>query len=162
MSRMNILGRTIVIGLFGLITGAATASAQSGSAAEPVDSSRYVFQRVVYQNSGGYPDDKSYAQRLLRNIGAHVAATDGKVEIRVVSFAAGAKLFLMATEDADLAKGLDGLRAKGVKFLICNNTLKGMKLQPTDLYGVTEADVVPSGVAEIARLQGMGFVYIHP
>ncbi|OZA18779.1 MAG: hypothetical protein B7X90_10985 [Novosphingobium sp. 17-62-19] len=159
---MNILGRTIAIGLFGLIAGAAMARPQSGPVAEPMDASRYVFQRVVYQNSGGYPDDKSYAQRLLRNIGAHVAATDGKVEIRVVSFAAGAKLFLMAKEDADLAKGLDGLRVKGVKFLICNNTLKGLKLQPTDLYGVTEADVVPSGVAEIARLQGMGFVYIHP
>jgi intracellular sulfur oxidation DsrE/DsrF family protein len=27
---------------------------------------------------------------------------------------------------------------------------------------LTEADIVPSGVAELARLQGMGFVYIHP
>lgn len=162
MSRIKILGWTIATGLLGLIAGATTASAQSGPVEEPMDASRYVFQRVVYQNSGGYPDDKSYAQRLLRNIGAHVAATDGKVEIRVVSFAAGAKLFLMAQEDADLAKGLDDLRTKGVKFLICNNTLKGMKLQPADLYGVAQEDVVPSGVAEIARLQGMGFVYIHP
>jgi len=37
-----------------------------------------------------------------------------------------------------------------------------MKLLPTDLYGVQRDDVVPSGVAEIARLQGMGFVYLHP
>ncbi|OYW48130.1 MAG: hypothetical protein B7Y36_16415 [Novosphingobium sp. 28-62-57] len=162
MSGFHRFARIAALGLVGLITSAAAASAQSVPSSEPMDSSRYVFQRVVYQNSGGYPDDKSYAQRLLRNIGAHVAATDGKVEIRVVSFAAGAKLFLMAKEDADLAKGLDSLRAKGVKFLICNNTLQGMKLKPTDLYGVTEADVVPSGVAEIARLQGMGFVYIHP
>ena len=33
---------------------------------------------------------------------------------------------------------------------------------PADLYGVKDADVVPSGVAELARLQGQGFVYIHP
>jgi intracellular sulfur oxidation DsrE/DsrF family protein len=151
------------VALLGVFAGTIPAVAQSGpSAPEPMDSSRYVFQRVVYQNSGGYPDDKSYAQRLLRNIGAHVAATEGKVEIRVVSFAAGAKLFLLAKEDADLAKGLDGLRAKGVRFLLCRNTLEGMKLKATDLYGVIDADVVPSGVAEVARLQGMGFVYVHP
>jgi hypothetical protein len=37
-----------------------------------------------------------------------------------------------------------------------------MNLTPADLYGVADADIVPSGVAEIARLQGQGFVYIHP
>lgn len=160
MSRLKTIACVLALGLSAAF-GPVSAQGQQ-SVAEPMDSSRYVFQRVVYQNSGGYPDDKSYAQRLLGNIGAHVGATDGKVEIRVVSFAAGAKLFLLAKEDADLAKGLDGLRAKGVKFLICRNTLNGLKLQPADLYGVTDADVVPSGVAEIARLQGLGFVYIHP
>jgi hypothetical protein len=37
-----------------------------------------------------------------------------------------------------------------------------MGLRPEDLYRVKPEDVVPSGVAELARLQGMGFVYIHP
>ncbi|MCW1988422.1 UNVERIFIED_ORG: intracellular sulfur oxidation DsrE/DsrF family protein [Sphingomonas sp. R1F5B] len=122
----------------------------------------YVFQKVVYQNDGGWPDDKAYFNRLLRHIGAHIAATDGKVEIRVVNFAAGVKLFVMAKEDAELAKAVDELRAKGVRFLVCNNTMQGMKLTPADLYGVKPDDVVPSGVAEIARLQGKGYVYLHP
>jgi len=30
------------------------------------------------------------------------------------------------------------------------------------MYGVTEADIVASGVAELTRLQIMGFVNIHP
>ncbi|GHD00512.1 hypothetical protein GCM10019060_34150 [Novosphingobium pokkalii] len=128
----------------------------------PATQPYYVFQRVVYQNDGGWPDDKAYFNRLLHHIGAHIAATDGKVEISVVNFAAGVKLFVMAKEDADLAKAIDGLRAKGVRFLICNNTLQGMKLTPADLYGVKPDDVVPSGVAEIARLQGKGYVYLHP
>ena len=122
----------------------------------------YVFQKVVYQNDGGLPDERTYFDHLLRNIGSHIAATDGKVEIRVVSFAAGAKLFQMAKSDPALAASLDGLRAKGVRFLVCRNTMKAMGLQPGDLYGVKGEDVVPSGVAEIARLQGMGFVYVHP
>jgi intracellular sulfur oxidation DsrE/DsrF family protein len=135
--------------------GGATAPAAAGD--------YYVFQRVVYQNSGGLPDDKAYFQRLLRNVGAHVSATEGKVEIRVVSFSAGVKVFQTAKTDPDLAKAIDAARATGkVKFLICRNTLRAMNLTPADLHGVSEADVIPSGVAEIARLQGQGFVYIHP
>ncbi len=122
----------------------------------------YVFQKVVYQNDGGWPDDHAYFQRLLRHLAAHLAATDGKVEIRVVSFASGVKLFQMARQDTELAGSIDDLRFKGVRFLICHNTLQGMGLTPADLYGVHPDDVVPSGVAEVARLQGLGFVYEHP
>jgi intracellular sulfur oxidation DsrE/DsrF family protein len=122
----------------------------------------YVFQKVVYQNDSGWPDDRGYFERLLRNLAAHLTATDGKVEIRVVSFSAGVKLFQMAKTDAPLAASLDSLRSKGVHFLICRNTLRGMSLRLEDLYGVQVTDVVPSGVAEIARLQGLGFVYVHP
>jgi intracellular sulfur oxidation DsrE/DsrF family protein len=88
----------------------------------------YVLQKVVYQNDSGWPDDRGYFERLLRNLAAH----------------------------------LDSLRSKGVHFLICRNTLRGMNLRLEDLYGVQVTDVVPSGVAEIARLQGLGFVYVHP
>ena len=122
----------------------------------------YVFQKVVYQNDGGWPDDRAYFERLLRNLAAHIVATDSKVEIRVVSFSSGVKLFQIAKTDAALGANLDALRSKGVRFLICRNTLKGMGLKIEDLYGVTNDDLVPSGVAEIARLQGMGYVYEHP
>ena len=128
----------------------------------PVPHGYYVFQKVVYQNDGGPPDDRVYFERLMRNIGAHIEATQGNVEIRVVSFAAGVKLFQIAKTDAALAASLDGLRSKGVRFLICRNTLRAMNLRPEDLYGVRAEDVVPSGVAELARLQGQGFVYVHP
>jgi intracellular sulfur oxidation DsrE/DsrF family protein len=40
--------------------------------------------------------------------------------------------------------------------------MKGMGVNMQDLYGVRGEDIVPSGVAEIARLQGLGFVYVHP
>lgn len=122
----------------------------------------YTFQKVVYQNDGGLPDDRAYFGQLLRNLGAHLEATGGRVEIRVVSFARGVSLFQMARTDAELAARLDALRAKGVRFLICRNTLRALKLRPEDLYKVAPEDIVPSGVAEIARLQGQGFIYLHP
>jgi uncharacterized protein len=122
----------------------------------------YVFQKVVYQNDGGLPDDRTYFGMLLHNLAAHIEATGGRVEIRVVNFSRGVSLFQMARTDPELASQIDSLRAKGVRFLVCRNTLRAMKLRPEDLYKVAPTDVVPSGVAEIARLQGQGFVYIRP
>lgn len=126
------------------------------------DANYYTFQKVVYQNDGGMPDNKAYFHRLLHHIAAHIKATSGEVEIRVVNFAGGVQMLLMARDDAELAAQIDDLRVRGVRFLICHNTIEGMKLTAADLYHVPDSDVVPSGVAEIARLQGMGFVYIHP
>jgi intracellular sulfur oxidation DsrE/DsrF family protein len=128
----------------------------------PVPPGYFAFQKVVYQNDGGGPDDHAYFERLLKHVAAHLAATNGQVEIRVVSFASGVTMFQMAKTDADLAASLDKLRAKGVRFMVCRNTMLGMRLRPEDLYGVKADDVVPSGVAELARLQGLGYVYIHP
>jgi len=128
----------------------------------PPSDSYYQFQKVVYQNSGGLPDDRAYFLRVLRNIGAHVAATEGNVEIRLVSFSGGVKVFQQAKTDPELAKAIDAVREKKVRLLLCRNTMRAMNLTIDDVYGVTEAEIVPSGVAELARLQGQGFVYIQP
>ncbi|MEQ1781203.1 MAG: DsrE family protein [Hyphomonadaceae bacterium] len=130
--------------------------------AAPASDSYYQFQKVVYQNSGGLPDDRAYFLRVLRNIGAHVTATEGNVEIMLVSFSGGVKVFQQARTDPELAKAIDVVREKKVRLLLCRNTMRAMNLTVDDVYGVAEADIVPSGVAELARLQGQGFVYIHP
>jgi intracellular sulfur oxidation DsrE/DsrF family protein len=153
---------TIVMGIAAALIALAGPSLAQTSTGAAAAAPYYVFQRVVYQNDGGMPDNHAYFARILHHIGAHIAATDGKVEIRVVNFAAGVTLFQMAATDTELRTQIDALRTRGVKFLICRNTLNGMGLKVEDLYGVKAEDVVPSGVAEIARLQGLGFVYIHP
>ena len=46
---------------------------------------------------------------------------------------------------------------------MCNNTLVGRDISwEDDLYDVWEEDIVPSGVAELSRLQQMGYTYIKP
>ncbi len=122
----------------------------------------YSFQKVVYQNDGGWPDDHAHFTRLLRNLTNHLNAVDDRAQIHVVDFGSGVKLFQMANTDQSLAASIDALRGRGVRFLICHNTLEGMGLTPAALYKVSVGDVVPSGVAEVARLQGLGFVYLHP
>lgn len=128
----------------------------------PVQPGYFVHQKVVYENDGGLPDDKTYFNFILRNIANHLDATGGNVEIRMVSFGRGVALFALAKTDPALAAQIDALRAKGVRFLVCRNSMRGMKVTPQDLYKVPPTDVVPAGVAEIARLEGQGFVPIHP
>ena len=122
----------------------------------------YQDQKVVYHNDGGGPDNAAYFKRMLSSIKNHIEAV-GKdhIEIRVVDHSAGVDLFQIAQTDKLLAGQIDYLRAQGVRFLICANTLKERQIDWHTLYGVKEDDIVPSGVAELARLQGMGFVYIH-
>ena len=53
------------------------------------------------------------------------------------------------------------LAGKGVEFRVCNNTLVSRKIDASKV--AMEAKVVPSGVAETARLQAKeGFVYLRP
>ncbi len=147
-----------VVCLSACAQGPSTASANQTAADVPY----YQFQKVVYQNSGGLPDDRAYFLRVLRNIGAHLTATEGNVEITLVSFSAGVKAFQQAKTDPELAKAIDAVREKKVRLLVCRNTMRALNLTVDDIYGITEADIIPSGVAELARLQGLGYVYIHP
>ena len=54
------------------------------------------------------------------------------------------------------------LKSQGVKFSVCANTLKGRKVSLDQLYDAEKADIVPSGVAEIAHLQSQGYAYMRP
>ena len=122
----------------------------------------YQDQKVVYHNDGGGPDNAAYFKRMLNSIKNHIEAV-GKdhIEIRVVDHSAGVDFFQIAQTDKFLAGQIDYLRAQGIRFLICANTLKERQIDWHTLYGIKEDDIVPSGAAELARLQGMGFVYIH-
>lgn len=127
----------------------------------PVLAADYADQKVVYHNDG--PSKVEYYRHMLANVRNHINAVGvDHVRIAVVDNGDGLDLFEQAQSDPDLATRVDDLRASGVKFLICDNTLKSRHIDWHDLYGVTEADIVPSGVAEIARLQQQGYSYIHP
>jgi intracellular sulfur oxidation DsrE/DsrF family protein len=151
--------KTIFAALFAialLVTGWSITDARAAPAGY------YQDQKVVYHNDGGAADNAAHFKRILNSIKNHIEAV-GKdhIEIRVVDHGAGVDLFQMAQTDKLLADQIDHLRAQGVRFLICANTLKERQIDWHTLYGVKEDDIVPSGVAELARLQGMGFVYIH-
>jgi len=114
---------------------------------------------VVYHLSEGVPQ----ASRAIGNIRNHLAA-DPTAKIVVVTHGLGIDFLIDgATNQLDqpFAGGVSDLANKGVEFRVCNNTLVSRKISADKL--VMEAKVVPSGVAEVARLQAKeGFVYLRP
>ncbi|MGD2054129.1 MAG: DsrE family protein [Gammaproteobacteria bacterium] len=137
------------------------------------EESGYGKQKVVYHIN--YDDPKKQAG-ALRNIQNHINAV-GKdnIDIKVVLHGNGLALLLEpdslekltkfkhANATPTMAAKIDGLKNQGVAFNVCANTVRGRKVDmDTDLYNVDESDIVPSGVAEVAKLQQEGYVYIKP
>lgn len=115
--------------------------------------------KVVYHMSEGIPQ----ASRAMANIRNHLAA-DPTVKIVVVTHGLGIDFLLEGATnhmEQPFAGAIADLASKGVEFRVCNNTLQARKIDPNRL--VMEAKIVPSGVAETARLQAKeGFVYLRP
>ncbi|MFN3611157.1 DsrE family protein [Tepidimonas sp.] len=130
---------------------ASLAFAAVAHAADPV--------KVVYHLSEGIPQ----ASRAVQNIRNHLAA-DPSAKIVVVTHGLGIDFLLEgATNQMEqpFAGAVADLANRGIEFRVCNNTLVARKIDAAKL--VPEAKIVPSGVAEVARLQAReGFVYLRP
>jgi len=115
--------------------------------------------KTVYHMSEGIPQ----ASRGINNIRNHLAA-DPKAKIVVVTHGLGIDFLLEgATNQMEqpFAGAISDLVSKGVEFRVCNNTLVSRKIDPAKV--AMEAKIVPSGVAEVAKLQAReGFVYLRP
>lgn len=103
------------------------------------------------------------ATDAIRNIRNHLAA-DPKAKITVVTHAAGIDFLLEGATDANRNPYdalVQDLVSQGVDFRVCNFTLLSRKIDRSRV--IHEASIVPSGVAEIAKLQAReGYVYIKP
>jgi hypothetical protein len=111
-----------------------------------------------------YHIDNAAAQALkgLRNIRNH-GDVDPTAQITVVTHAEGVD-FLMegakAANGTEYAPLVSALKSRGVKFEICEITLKNRNLKREQF--IQEADFTPSGVVRIAKLQKEGAAYIKP
>ena len=137
-----------------LATGDLGASNQNG----------YGRQKVVYHiNAGGGPEGKAY-RAALRNIRNHINAVGAdKLDLKVVMHGRGVGLLMSAERSEPLREAISALKADRVSFSVCNNTLANGNLSyERHLFDTAKQDIVPSGVAEIARLQQQGYAYIKP
>lgn len=103
------------------------------------------------------PDSKVWTFKM-RNIGNSergIREWHGKLEARIVLYGPGLKLLL--DPSPQIQATVDQLRADGIRFDICNNTLKAMNLDWHRLYGVQEEDIVPAGFLEVGWLGNHGW-----
>ena len=136
-------------------------------------SERYGKQKVVYHINYDNPKKRSGA---LRNIQNHINAVGAEnLDLKVVLHGHGLSLLLdpdslaklkkfkHANADEKMIAKIDNLKNQGVDFNVCANTVKGRKVDvDSDLHDVDKKDIVPSGVAELAHLQQLGYTYIKP
>lgn len=125
---------------------------------------RYGKQKVVYHiNYPGGDEDKAY-RGALRNIQNHINAVGAEnLDVKVVLHGNGLGLLQHAKSNDKLKGAVSSLKSQNVGFNVCENTLRGRKISyEKDLYEVFKEDIVPSGVAELTRLQQMGYTYIKP
>jgi hypothetical protein len=115
--------------------------------------------RAVYHLSEGL-EQASRALEYLRN---HLEA-DPAADIVVVGHAAGVDFLMKGAKSAkgnEFRGAIEDLDLAGVKFRVCEITLRERGLKREQF--LREAKFVPSGVAEITRLQHReGYGYLKP
>ena len=121
----------------------------------------YGKQKVVYHIN---MDDEKTLKAAMGNIQNHINAVGKEnLDLRVVMHGPGVDLLKIANKSPDFQDKISNLKRQGVHFNVCNNTLVGKKIDyKNDLYDVSKEDIVPSGVAELAKLQSQGFSYVKP
>ena len=69
-------------------------------------------------------------------------------------------LRLKKTQDGNEQDTVTLLSEKGVRFQICNNSLKKFSLSKDEMH--PSCEVVPAGVMALIKLQADGYAYIKP
>lgn len=115
--------------------------------------------KVVYHVNEG----NDQATAAIRNIRNHLSV-DPKAKIVVVTHAAGINFLLKDAQDKNgnpYEVSVQDLVSRGVEFRVCNFTLQSRHIDPKQV--IEEAKIVPSGVAEVSRLQFQeGYAYLKP
>ncbi len=115
--------------------------------------------KVVYHVN----QDIEQGTAAIRNIRNHLAV-DPKAKIVVVTHAGGIDFLLKDAKDKNgnpFEVSVQDLVSKGVEFRVCNFTLQSRHIDAKQV--IEEAQIVPSGVAEVSRLQSQeGYAYLKP
>ena len=111
--------------------------------------------RVVMQVSDNDPAKWNLALNNARNLQADLGASN--VEIEIVAYGPGIG---MLKADSVVGNRIGEALGSGVKVAACENTMRGQKLQKSDMLG--GISYVGAGVVEIMQKQQQGYAYLRP
>ena len=115
-------------------------------------------EKVVYHFDSGLEQ----ATRGLRNINNHLEV-DPKAKIVAVTHADGVDFLMEGAKDrfGPFDARVQDLMGRGVKFQVCEITLRNRKLKKDQF--ILGVEFVPSGVVQITHLQQKeGYAYLKP
>jgi len=131
----------------------------AGTAERGAAKNGYKAQKVVY-----HMNDINWGYRGLRNMKNHLNALgDKNLKAVMVFHSSGGFIVVDGKKDKKghaFGDQIQALANRGVKFALCANTVRGKKI-PKDKINL-HAEIIPSGVAEVAELQHQGYVYVKP
>lgn len=113
--------------------------------------------KVVFHLDWNDQDRMIMALNNISNLLKDPFAENGVV--RLLANGQAVRLFERSAASSNAAR-IAELRGRGVRFLMCNNSLKGLGLLPGEL--IEGCEVVPAGIVELIRLQQQGFAYVKP
>ena len=116
---------------------------------EAVDNTPY---KVVFQLTSG---DTLAHKALIKQLNNLLTAAP-KAQLEVVCHNMG--IYFLVTEKTQQAAGIRDLKARGVDFVGCENTLRERKINRTEL--MPEVCTVPAGILEIVKKQRKKWAYI--
>lgn len=113
-------------------------------------------ERMVYHIASS-----ADVETALRNVANHLAISP-RARVVVVAHNNGVDFLLRGARDRDgspYESSVSQLKAQGVDFRVCQNTLTRRQISLDSV--IPEAHLVPSGIAEISRLQTQeGYAYM--
>ena len=115
-------------------------------------------EKAVYHFDGGVEQ----ATKGLRNINNHLEV-DPKARLIAVAHADGVDFLMEGAKDrfGPFDARVQDLMGKGVKFQVCEITLRNRKLRKDQF--ILGVEFVPSGVVQITHLQQKeGYAYLKP
>ncbi len=121
-------------------------------------SAAWAQEKAVYHFDGGLEQ----ATKGLRNINNHLEV-DSKAKLIAVAHADGVDFLMEGARDrfGPFDARVQDLMGKGVKFQVCEITLRNRKLRKDQF--ILGVEFVPSGVVQITHLQQKeGYAYLKP
>lgn len=106
--------------------------------------------RVILEVTSSKPKDWQSAVRRIQNLRKSLR---GDTEIELVAYGPG--LSILARSETTVGNELSRLADLGVRLAACSNSMKAMKVEPSDL--IAGALPVDAGVAESVRRQEQGW-----
>ena len=119
--------------------------------------------KVVVQVDENDPKIMNLALNNVQNLLAYEKQNGKKVQVEIVTYGPGLNMLRADTSPVKDRISALALENPDLQFSACGNTLAGMtKREGKKPPLVSEAKLVPAGIARIVELEKQGYAYVRP